>query len=402
MSTVDWRASLSFSDRLASITRIQVAFQSKASPESAQETLTRAKATENEAYRNSASKNIYDVQITSHIKRAEALPLQGTALQSAGLKHDIDCIMDGGIAIGNYANATHYSDGLFSTVYRARPQEHGPATDARRISDIVALKVTQPSTMSAPHDSKREARILALASSQRVIPLLDSFSDRDSRFVMAFPFLQYDLSQILRRGPLPAQQAKSILSDLMGALSHIHSLGIIHRDIKPSNILMRDPLSPALLADFGIAWMKGDLASEEADQKILDVGTTCYRPPELLFGNSRYNESLDIWAAGCVAAQVIELGSRTLFDSGDLGSDLALIKSIFETLGTPDLSVWPEVGGFPDWGKMAFHEYPPKQWTNVLPDAVDEARDFVVKLVRYESGTRMTPSEALEHPFLMA
>jgi hypothetical protein len=35
------------------------------------------------------------------------------------------------------------------------------------------------------------------------------------------------------------------------------------------------------------------------------------------------------------------LGSRTLFDSGDLGSELALIKSIFETCGTPDVDVWP-------------------------------------------------------------
>jgi hypothetical protein len=48
-----------------------------------------------------------------------------------------------------------------------------------------------------------------------------------------------------------------------------------------------------------------------------------------------------MWAAGCVAAQLLGLGNRTMFDSGDLGSELALIKSIFETLGTPDLDVWP-------------------------------------------------------------
>ena len=73
----------------------------------------------------------------------------------------------------------------------------------------------------------------------------------------------------------------------------------------------------------------------------MDVGTTSYRPPELLFGKQWYDSSLDMWAAGCVAAQVVSLGSQTLFDSGDLGSDLALIKSIFSTLGTPDLKIWP-------------------------------------------------------------
>ncbi len=31
----------------------------------------------------------------------------------------------------------------------------------------------------------------------------------------------------------------------------------------------------------------------------------------------------------------------TLFDAGSLGSELALVKSIFETLGTPNESIWP-------------------------------------------------------------
>ena len=124
-------------------------------------------------------------------------------------------------------------------------------------------------------------------------------------------------------------------------LAHLHNLDIIHRDIKPSNILLASPNGPACLSDFGIAWSPSDSASEPADEKILDVGTTCYRPPELLFGNQKYNTSLDMWAAGCVTAQVMCLGGKTLFDAGDLGSELALIKSIFETLGTPNLDVWP-------------------------------------------------------------
>ena len=88
--------------------------------------------------------------------------------------------------------------------------------------------------------------------------------------------------------------------------------------------------------------MEGDGASEPTTQKITDVGTTAYRPPELLFGNNAYRCELDLWAVGCVVAEVVAGKPHpALFDSGPLGSDLALIQSIFKTLGTPDLDVWP-------------------------------------------------------------
>lgn len=158
---------------------------------------------------------------------------------------------------------------------------------------------------------------------------------------MAFPFMPYDLSGLLRRDQLKDDSRRSILTDVFSGLAHIHSLGIIHRDIKPSNILLSTLSGPALIADFGIAWSPSEPESEPANEKILDVGTTCYRPPELLFGGQSYGTELDMWAVGCVVAQVLCLGSETLFDAGDLGSELALIKSIFETLGTPNLDVWP-------------------------------------------------------------
>jgi cyclin-dependent kinase len=208
-------------------------------------------------------------------------------------------------------------------------------------SRVVALKITTPSVMEPPHDSKREAHILKLAASDRVIPLLDNFREDGSHFVMVLPFMRYDFSDLLQDKTLSKSQIKSCLKDLFTALAYIHSQGVIHRDVKPSNILLKSLDGPAYLSDFGIAWAPETAGSEPVDSKITDVGTTCYRPPELLFGNKQYGCSLDLWAAGCTVAEALDPDHETLFDSGELGSDLALIQSVFKKLGTPNLDVWP-------------------------------------------------------------
>ena len=194
--------------------------------------------------------------------------------------------------------------------------------------------------MTAPHDSHREARLLVLAAHETVIPIYSSESISGGRHILTLPFLPYDLGTLLDKGTLTSTQIKSHLHSLLSALAHCHSLGILHRDIKPSNLLLKSPSGPAYLADFGIAWKADDPNSEPVHEKITDIGTTCYRAPELLFGNSAYGEGVDIWAAGCVVAEA-ECRGRPLFDSGDVGSELALIKSIFSTLGTPHDDTWP-------------------------------------------------------------
>jgi len=188
-----------------------------------------------------------------------------------------------------------------------------------------------------------------------VIPLLKTHS-LSSHFLLVFPFQPLDLETLLHKSAPSPPAAKEIVHNLFTALAHLHSLGIIHRDIKPSNILLASPTGPAYLADFGIAWSPHDPASEAAEQKITDVGTTCYRAPELLFGQRAYTTAIDLWAAGCVVAEIVHAltttnnktrGEWTLFNAGALGSELALLKSIFETLGTPTAKTWPVSSTFP-------------------------------------------------------
>lgn len=243
-----------------------------------------------------------------------------------------------GLSIGRYCNAQHYRDGLLSEVFKATLPDGDRSDDG---SALFALKVTTLSRNTPPHDAAREARILQAVQHQNIIRLVETFNLSGGRLIMVFPFMSCDLNGLLYDAQFTSETTRTILRDLFSGLAYIHSQGIIHRDVKPSNILLASPQGPACLADFGIAWSPDEASSERADAKIIDVGTTCYRPPELLFGKQDYNTSLDMWAAGCVAAQVVSLKRHTLFDAGDLGSELALIKSIFETLGTPDLTTWP-------------------------------------------------------------
>ncbi|KAF2195760.1 Mo25-domain-containing protein [Zopfia rhizophila CBS 207.26] len=392
-SSSDWRTAMGFSTRLATVMKITSACQQSNPLTSPTDARREATVLETQIYDEADSADDYEQKCEEKIKDFVEQAIPASVLDDAGDPERIPSPT--GMDIGKYKNATYYQEGLFSVIYKAvTPNETAHfASDAPPKDRLVALKVTTPSSMEPPHDSRREARILDISKSPGVIPLVETFNEAGTRFVLVFPFVPYDLDQLLQGQLLSKDQTRNCLRDLFVALEFIHSHCIIHRDIKPSNILLKSPDGPAYLSDFGIAWAPTASGSEAADSKITDVGTTCYRAPELLFGNKKYGCSLDLWAAGCTVAEAVVPAHPTLFDSGELGSELALIQSIFKKLGTPNLTVWPEAAHLPDWGKMQFYEYPPQSWPTILPNTSSAECDLVSELVQYESGARMTAAQ---------
>lgn len=302
--------------------------------------------------------------------------------------------------IGPFRDARWHRNGVSSAVYKASAAPLGSKAQG---DTTVALKVTTPSTQVQPHNSAREVRILLTTNETKtpsIIPLLDAFTSPGGQLTLVFPFMPYDLDTLLHHHPssLTPTLKHKVLTSLFSALTILHSQSIIHRDIKPSNILLKTLTGdgPIHLSDFGITWSPNDPDSEFPSTKITDVGTTCYRPPELLFGHTSYDTTLDIWSAGCLVAELEHPEHKTLFHAGPMGSELGLIKSIFETLGTPDEEIWPSATGFPDWGKMSFYNYPPQTWSEILPNVDSKAIDLISKLVRYEMPSRLSAKEALE------
>lgn len=120
-------------------------------------------------------------------------------------------------------------------------------------------------------------------------------------------------------------EIKLFIYQLVNGVNYCHSRRIIHRDLKPQNLLI-DRKGNLKLADFGLARAFG------IPIKTLthEIETLWYRAPEVLLGQKQYSLGVDIWAVGCIFAEMIE--KKPLF-SGD--SEIDQIFKIFQFHGTP-------------------------------------------------------------------
>ncbi|KAG9488161.1 hypothetical protein GDO78_007781 [Eleutherodactylus coqui] len=178
----------------------------------------------------------------------------------------------------------------------------------------------------------REIKLLQELSHPNIIGLLDAFGHK-SNISLVFDFMETDLEAIIRDTSLvltPAHIKSYMLMTLQG-LEYLHHLWILHRDLKPNNLLL-DENGVLKLADFGLAKSFGSPNRVYTHQVV----TRWYRSPELLFGARMYGVGVDMWAVGCILAELL---LRVPFLPGD--SDLDQLTKIFETLGTPTEEQWP-------------------------------------------------------------
>lgn len=85
----------------------------------------------------------------------------------------------------------------------------------------------------------------------------------------------------------------------MKGLVFVHKLGIVHRDLKPENVLITDE-DVIKICDFGSAKV-----IDTSGKNTPYIVSRFYRAPELILGVSSYGAKIDIWATGCIFAELI-------------------------------------------------------------------------------------------------
>ena len=123
-----------------------------------------------------------------------------------------------------------------------------------------------------------------------------------------------------REGIFLESTAQFYIGEIVLALEHLHSRGILHRDLKPENILLGTD-GHCCLTDFGLAKdFQWEEEGENEDEKALTVcGTQEYMAPEMI-AKKGYTKAADWWSLGCIAYEM--LSGNPPFESKKGAKDL--------------------------------------------------------------------------------
>lgn len=249
----------------------------------------------------------------------------------------------------------------------------------------------------------REYEILSkIKDSPFCISLLDFFYTNNvhGQLIqnMVFEYFTTNLESVLtlrRQGnrPLEEEVLKNYTYSLLCALAEIHAKGITHRDLKPENILIRD--DAIKLADFG-------------SSKILVTGkkntpyivSRYYRAPELLLCCTDYDFKIDIWAAGCIIAEMGHL--EPVFVGSEDGEQLFSILDILGNFSTSDAEHYIERTDFNSGFFQKIPKYKPRKkviesWFSKF-SCKKELLALVKGMLELNPENRITAEEALKSP----
>lgn len=234
----------------------------------------------------------------------------------------------------------------------------------------------------------REVKYLRELHHPAIVSLLDVVSLKRG-LGLVFEYMESDLEAMIKDRTLilSAADIKAYMLSILQSLEYCHRSWVVHRDIKPNNFLVAAD-GAIKLADFGLSRVYGSPERRYTNQ----VFARWYRAPELLYGSTCYGPGVDIWAAGCIFAEL--LLRRPWFPAE---SDVEVLTKIFTALGTPT---------DPDWGGLrhmpAFVEFQPvtaPPLRQLFPQAPDEALDLLARMVSLDPRRRISAEDALKHRY---
>lgn len=280
-----------------------------------------------------------------------------------------------------YEKGPVLGEGTFGSVFKATHKETG---------QVVAIKKIRIASMKEGINvtALREIKLLKELKHPHIVGLLDVFPLKRN-LALVFECMESDLEAVIkdRAIVLAPGDIKSYMKMLLEALAYCHKCWVLHRDIKPNNMLLA-PTGELKLADFGLSRVFGSPDRRYTNQ----VFARWYRPPELLFGATLYGGAVDVWAAGCVFAELL---LRKPWLPGV--SDIDQLGKTFAALGTPDEATWPGVKQLPTY--IEFQKVPPQPLRTQFPNAADDALELLCAMMALNPLKRCSAAEALQHPY---
>ena len=185
-----------------------------------------------------------------------------------------------------------------------------------RLGRAVAVKLLHPGLGARPDARARfeeEARSAARLSHPNIVAVHDYGHHGGTPYIVMERLPGSTLLDEIGRGPIPPMRVRTILDEVLAALSVAHAAGVVHRDIKPANILTSGPGGSVKVADFGIA-KTGDAGLTATGQL---VGTMAYTSPQRLAG-APSSVADDLYAVGVVGYELV--AGRPPFPQNDVQS----------------------------------------------------------------------------------
>ncbi|KAM3572356.1 hypothetical protein VYU27_005617 [Nannochloropsis oceanica] len=172
--------------------------------------------------------------------------------------------------------------------------------------------------------------------------------------------------RITQKSTYTEKEARDLFTTLVSTIDYLHAQGVVHRDLKPENLLLTDDFNDVhiKIADFGYAVrVKGNSLRSQC-------GTPCYVAPEIL-KKEPYGKPVDMWSIGVITF-ILLAGYAPFYDEDQV--------KLFTKI------------------KTAHFKFELDTWEHISP----EAKDLIRRLLCADPSARLTPAEALAHPWVLA
>jgi serine/threonine protein kinase len=235
--------------------------------------------------------------------------------------------------------------------------------------------------------SLREIKSLRKLTHPNLVKLKEVIRVNDELHLV-FEYMEMNLFQLMknRTRAFPEPQIRAILYQVLQGLAFLHKHGYFHRDIKPENLLLTEGICK--IADFGQA--------REIRSKPLFtdyVSTRWYRAPEVLLKSSIYNSPVDLFAVGCIMAELYNLKP---FAPGSNENDQMF--KLCSILGAPSLEQWPEGFKLASQCGYYFPGLSAQSFSVLVPGSCFEGVQIMIELFQWNPQRRVTPAQSRDMP----